>query len=294
MANIKNLNLNYDRAIKIADDVYWVGFLDVQSGLHCNPYLIIDGDEAVVIDGGSRPHFPVVMMKILQTGVDPSSITALIYQHYDPDLCGSIPNFEDLIGREDLQIISDAENNIFIRYYSVQSKLRAIKGLDYRFKFASGRELRFYPTPYAHSAGSFITFDEKTGILFSSDLFGSYSGQWELFLDMAPECRECEDFSTCKVGRAYCPLPDIFKFHQTIMTSMRALRYSMEQIAQIPFHTVAPQHGSVIHEAKDILKITEKLVTLEDVGIDRIIGDRLIVDIGDISRLTERLGGDDS
>ena len=61
-----NLNLDYERLIRIAEDINWVGFYDSQTGLHCNPYLIVDGDEAVVIDGGSRPDFAVVMMKILK------------------------------------------------------------------------------------------------------------------------------------------------------------------------------------------------------------------------------------
>ena len=54
-ASISNLNLNYDRVIQIAEGTYWIGFCDIEAGLHCNPYLIIDGEEAVVIDGGSRP-----------------------------------------------------------------------------------------------------------------------------------------------------------------------------------------------------------------------------------------------
>ena len=88
---------NYESSVEIAEGIYWVGFHDVQSGLHCNPYLIVDHDEALVIDGGSRPDFATVMMKILQTGIAPKKIQALVYQHYDPDLCGSIPHFEDII-----------------------------------------------------------------------------------------------------------------------------------------------------------------------------------------------------
>ena len=49
---------NYESSVEIAEGIYWVGFYDAQSGLHCNPYLIIDHDEAVVIDGGSRPDLP--------------------------------------------------------------------------------------------------------------------------------------------------------------------------------------------------------------------------------------------
>ena len=91
---------NYEGLVEIAEGIYWVGFYDAQSGLHCNPYLIVDHDEALVIDGGSRPGFATVMMKIMQTGIAPKQIQALVYQHYDLDLCGSIPNFEDIINKD--------------------------------------------------------------------------------------------------------------------------------------------------------------------------------------------------
>ena len=114
---------DYENPIEIAEGVYWIGFYDRQSGLHCNPYLIVDNDEALVIDGGSRPDFPTVMMKILQTGIAPGSIGTMVYQHYDPDLCGSIPNFEGIIKRRDLKILSASDNLMFIRHYSVSSRL---------------------------------------------------------------------------------------------------------------------------------------------------------------------------
>ncbi|MBU2551603.1 MAG: MBL fold metallo-hydrolase [Proteobacteria bacterium] len=288
-----NLNLDYDRAIKIAENVYWVGFFDTQSGLHCNPYLIIDGDEAVVIDSGSRPHFPVVMMKILQTGIDPSSISALIYQHYDPDLCGNIPNFEDLIAREDLKIISDANNNMFIRHYSVTSKLYALDPMEFCYTFSSGRRLTFHSTPYCHSTGSFVTFDEQSGILFTSDLFGSFGGKWELFLELTSDCHGCRAFQDCPRGRSYCPLPDILKFHQTIMPSERALRYALERISAIPCAMLAPQHGSIIHKPEDIVEVTKQLAALEDVGIDGVLGERSYASLGDVSAVEKRLQPDD-
>jgi flavorubredoxin len=129
--------VDYERAVEIAKGVFWVGFYDSHFGLHCNPYLIVDRDEAVVIDGGSRPDFPTVMMKILQAGILPSQIRALVYQHYDPDLCGSVPNFEDIIGREDLKIISAAANNMFIRHYAAMAKLLALENIGSQFVFSS-------------------------------------------------------------------------------------------------------------------------------------------------------------
>ena len=205
MHDVTNINLNYDRPIKIAEDIFWVGFYDVEAGLHCNPYLIVDGGEAIVIDGGSRPDFSTVMMKILQTGISPSNIVALLYQHYDPDLCGSIPNFEDIINRNDLKIVTDKSNNMFTRHYSLTSSLLSFEECDFVFEFSSGRKLEFIKTPYAHSAGSSVTFDSKTGVLFTSDLFGSYSVEWELFLNLSEDCRTCTDYYNCPMGKSYCP-----------------------------------------------------------------------------------------
>lgn len=262
------VELDYNLPIEIAAGVFWVGFHDRPSGLHCNPYLIVDGDEAVVIDGGSRPDFPTVMMKILQSGIEPENIKALIYHHYDPDLVGSIQIFEDLIGNPDLRIISDKENNMFIRHYSVFSPLLSLEAVDHCFRFTSGRTLRFINTPYSHSAGSLITFDEKSGILFTSDLFGSYGLNWELFLRLAQECRSCGEFPLCPHGRAYCPLADIQRFHRKIMTSGRALRLAMVRIGQIPCTMIAPQHGSIISGAEDIRVLRQLLQSLTGVGID--------------------------
>ncbi len=109
--------MDYSKPIEIGDGIFWIGYADDNAGLHCNPYIIIEGDEAVVIDGGSRNDFSTVMMKILQTGVNPNHIVRLIYQHYDPDLCGSLPHLEAMIHNDDLAILSHRENNIFIQYY---------------------------------------------------------------------------------------------------------------------------------------------------------------------------------
>lgn len=272
--NAAEAKLDYSRPVQIAEGIYWVGFHDVQSGLHCNPYLVVEGSEAVVIDGGSRPDFPSVMLKILSTGCEPASIEALIYQHYDPDLCGSIPHFEDIIDRPDLKIISAKSSHMFIRHYSVSSKLLSLEHYGYCFRFATGRELRFIPTPYAHSEGSFATFDSKTKVLFTSDLFGSYGSTWDLYLQLDPQCADCTDYGRCPGGKSYCPLPDLLRFHQRVIPSQRILRYALQQLAEIPFAIIAPQHGSIIQGADTIATVSNKLASLVGVGIDRIIDDQ--------------------
>ncbi|MCF7947422.1 MAG: MBL fold metallo-hydrolase [Spirochaetia bacterium] len=261
--------ISYEEPIELAEGIFWVGYVDRERNLHCNPYLIVEGDEAVLIDGGSRPEFSIVMLKILQTGILPQNIFRLIYQHYDPDLCSSIPNFEEIINSNNLKIISHRENNVFIRYYGNSSPLLDINALSSRFTFATGRELSFIHTPYAHSAGSFMTYDSQTKTLFSSDLFGSYDVHWELFLKLPSECHSCDHIQAeCDQFKRYCPLYGIYNFHRRIMTSGKALSYAMGKTKQLAISRIAPQHGSILNQTEDIDLVINALDKLPAVGID--------------------------
>lgn len=261
---------SYNRPIEIADQVYWVGFHDKTTNLHCNPYLIIAGEQAVLIDAGSRPDFSVVMMKVLQTGISPEQIVSLIYQHPDPDLCGSMSNMVDICANPDLRILSETDNNIFISYYLEKEKrslLTSINENGFTFTFG-GRSLQFFKTPYAHASGSFVTYDARTKTLFTSDLFGSMSRQWDLFIHLGDNCYSCRDYDHCINHRRYCPLPDIIEFHKKVMPSGKAMNYAMRVIGGLDIEVIAPQHGSILRDRKYIAFLIERLGALKGVGID--------------------------
>ncbi|MEO5334075.1 MAG: MBL fold metallo-hydrolase [Magnetococcus sp. YQC-5] len=277
MNNILNKNINTNRPVQLGDGVFWVGTHHLDN-LPANPYLIVDGEEAVLIDGGSRPDFSTVMRKVMQTGVAPEQISHLIYQHYDPDLCGSIPNLEQIIARPDLRIISKRENNPFIRHYSVRATLLCIDQLGHELVLKSGRRLRFLPTPYAHSAGSFITLDETSGILFTSDLFGSVSrprGQ-SLFAEMHENCMNCRDSwpedpnEACGKTHDICLHTSVHLFHREVMPCTKALRHALSVIFSVEARMIAPQHGVIFHRREDIQAIRLILESLDDIGIDHI------------------------
>lgn len=268
--NAMNHQGSYNRPIEVADHVYWVGLDDQTTDFHCNPYLVVEGDQAVLIDAGSRPDFAVVMMKILQTGISPEQIVALIYQHPDPDLCGSMANMADICANPKLRILSEQDNNVFLSYYLEKDKRSLLTSLNesgFKFTFG-GRSLQFFRTPYAHSSGSFVTYDARTRTLFTSDLFGSMSRHWELFVRLGESCHVCRDYDHCINQRSYCPLPDILEFHKTVMPSEKALRYAMNVISGLDCEILAPQHGSIFKDKKDIAFLIERLGALKGVGID--------------------------
>ncbi|MFQ5353723.1 MAG: diguanylate cyclase, partial [Thermodesulfobacteriota bacterium] len=94
---------------------------------------------------------------------------------------------------------------------------------------------------YLHFPGSFCTFDEKSGILFSSDLFGGYGGEEPSLFAGDESC-----FTAIKT------------FHEHYMPGRDILRHSLQVIEKEPLTMIAPQHGSII-PAPLVSPIIEKL-----------------------------------
>lgn len=264
--NRTSINLE-DESVEIAEGIFWVGYANLEAKLHCNPYLIVEGNQAVLIDGGNRDDFSRVMLKILRTGTNPAQITRLIYHHYDPDLCGSLPQLEAIINSDALRIISQNENNMFIRYYSPNTPALDFRDMDGHFTFDTGRRLEFYATPFCHQPGSFVTLDTKTKTLFSSDLFGSYDENWALFLHLDPACHECKNTRACPNQQDVCPIEGIKEFHRRVMCSNLAASHTLDVLEKIDFERVAPQHGSIIPNKKDAKSLIFHL-RYTDVGIE--------------------------
>ncbi|MEO5362433.1 MAG: MBL fold metallo-hydrolase [Magnetococcus sp. DMHC-8] len=268
----------YDRPLPVADGIYWIGSYQAHNRLLCNPYVIIENGCGVVIDGGDRPEFAVVMTKLLQTGLDPRDVHYLIYQHYDPDVCGALPNFIEMCASEqrrgeiDLTVFSHGSSRLFLHSYIDRSRHHFISTIDehdYVLR-VHGRTLRFIGTPYCHTADNFMTYDERTRTLFTSDLFGSFSRDWELFLQLDAACHTCTDTNRCCIDKVVCPVAGIVEFHRKIMPSNKALHHAMHILEQQDIAVIAPQHGSVLRQPEDIRFIIDLLKNLTGVGIDGI------------------------
>ena len=259
---------DYNSNIKIADGIFWVGLKDEKFGLQCNSYLITDGDEAVLIDGGSRNDFSTVVLKIMRAGVNPAKIIRLIYQHYDPDLCGNLPHMEVLIKNDDLKVLSHYENNVFIDYYSMNIEKQCIEEQNFNFTFSSGRRLEFIHTPYAHALGSFVTYDTMTKTLFSSDIFGSYDATWELFTRINERCSYCTPGMICPITGKACQVFGITEYHKRIMSSAKALSFALRQIESLDAAIIAPQHGSILNTPVSQKIAFDRLKSIQNIGID--------------------------
>ena len=135
---------DYGKAIELFPQIYWVGFWDRDSGLHCNPYLIVDGDEAVLIDPGSPLDFEAVYAKV--TSIVPlERIKYVVLQHQDPDLCASVPLFEERGLKA--QIATHWRASMLIRFYGVKSPFYRVNEHKWELTFGNGRHPPFPPGP---------------------------------------------------------------------------------------------------------------------------------------------------
>ncbi|TNF30957.1 MAG: MBL fold metallo-hydrolase [Deltaproteobacteria bacterium] len=219
-----------NESIAITRDIHWVGFYERSTRLHCNPYLLIDDQEAVLFDPGSIPDFPVVMRKVIDL-VNPGAISLVVASHQDPDVCGNLAVVEDVISRPDLRIAAHAHTHRLIQHLALSSDRFAVDEHGYRLRLASGRTLEFVPMPFLHSPGAIATYDPKTRSLFSGDVFGALVEEWDLFAGPGfPE--------------------NMASFHQAYMPSNAHLRAAIRRLRQLDIDRILPQHGSVIEGAQ--------------------------------------------
>jgi len=238
---------SYDEAIAVTREIYWVGFHEEESHLHCNPYLLIDDNDVVLFDPGSIPDFPNIMRKIIDV-VNPADISVIVLGHQDPDVCGNLAVVEDVIGRDDIRVAAHINTIRLVKHLGASSSFYPVDEHDHQLTLVSGRVLEFLATPYLHSPGAIVTYDRKTKSLFSSDLFGALSNDWSLF-----------------AGGDFIKAMELF--HQAYMPSNRILRSALERLEERwEIDRILPQHGSVI-EGENVKRAFDHLKGLP-CGID--------------------------
>lgn len=232
-------DLDYSRAIEIDDGIYWLGWNEENSAFRSNPYLIDDGEEVVLLEPGSVPHFNIFYKK-LESVVEPERINYIFVSHQDPDLCTGIPLLEKKLNKT-FTILTHTRTTFLLPFYGIKSDYYAVDMNNWRLVLKSGRELRFIFMPYCHFPGMTVMYDTKSRILFSGDLFGGLSYNWSLYAD-----------------EWY--IEAMKAFHEHYMPSKEILKHNMSKLDKLDIKMIAPQHGSIIN--RDVSKYIEALKEL--------------------------------
>jgi len=212
--------------VNITADIWWVGAVDYTTPFKCNAYLIDDREEAILIDPGPITAYESILQKVVK--VTPlAKIKHVILSHQDPDVCGAMPAWERELISTPATIVTHSRNSVFINNYGLTLPQYLIDKEGWSLRLSSGRELRFIFTPWCHSPVSFMTYDVESRSLFSGDIFGAITWQWNLFAD--------EYYAQAMQA-----------FHDDYMASSHHLQYALSKLSTIPIDRILPQHGSII------------------------------------------------
>ena len=181
-----------------------------------------------MIDPGSKLTFKKTLGKIEEV-IPFSHIRYFICQHQDPDITGALPLIDQLINREDAVIVSHWRAIALLKHYGLDLGFTCVEEIGWKLDIGD-REVEFILTPYLHFPGAFCTFDRLTGTLFSSDLFGGFTDEWNLV---------AEDETYFEAIRP---------FHEHYMPSREILYHGLTKLEKYPAKMIAPQHGSIIPE----------------------------------------------
>ena len=258
--------MDFTKPIEIAKDIYWVGYVIPDDPFQCHVYLIKNGSNSILIDPGSMITFPVVLEKITSI-ISLRDIKYVIMHHQDPDIVGCYGTLESLMPLNKRYIVTHWRSEMLLKHYQWKTPFLLIDENSWCLK-AGDRELEFVFTPYAHFPGAFCTYDKKSGILFSSDLFGGITAQFELYAKSVDEY-----FEAAK------------PFHKHYIPNKEVLNYALMQVKKKNPSLIAPQHGSIIKN--DMIKPLIEKLSLLDCGLYLL--DNYVSDLEILSKTDEVL-----
>lgn len=249
--NLSELNVPIERLIKqptpVFDNgkghkIYWLGIPE-NTAFRCNTYLIVNHDEAILVDPGSRLFFEFVKSR-LEEIISPDKVKGLILCHQDPDVAGAMLDWIEIL--PEIKIISSDRTNVLLPHYGISDYKYHGIGIDNNFEyvFESGDKLKFVEAPFLHFPGAFVTYDELSKFMFSGDIWAALDINWNLVVDNFQD-----------------HLMKLDLFHLDYMASNVASKGFALKIQDMKIEAILPQHGSIIPKeyVLDAIKYLEEL-----------------------------------
>lgn len=212
-----------------------------------NEYLVVSGDEAILLDPGGSEVFPAVF-SALSTQYDPRKIGKLFASHQDPDIISSLSMWSEF--NPEIKVYVSWLWSSFVPHFGGTKETFVDipdKGMDI---VVGGLRLQAIPAHYLHSSGNFHLYDAKAKILFSGDVGAALPppGEDGVFVEnFDRHIRHAE------------------AFHRRWMGSERAKRDWCSRVSQLDVDMLCPQHGA-IYRGEDVKRFIDWFARL-DIGV---------------------------
>ena len=166
---------------EITEDLYWVGGNDrrlalfenihpIPRGVSYNSYLLLDKKTVLfdTVDWSICRQF----LENVQALLEDRPLDYMVINHVEPDHAACI---EEIILRyPDVKIVCTEKASMFMRQFGfpIDDKVIEVKEGD-AMSFGK-HEVMFVAAPMVHWPEAMVTYDTKSGVLFSADAFGSF------------------------------------------------------------------------------------------------------------------------
>ncbi len=196
-------------------------------------YLIIDKNKGWLLDPGGVHLFAKVVAGASRY-ISLDKIEGIFFSHQDPDVSSGIALW---LGVTKAKVWISSLWIRFLPHFGIvdPARVAAIEECaDRVLVLPSGARLRFVPTHFMHSPGSWSVLDEKSKILFSGDVGAADfpEGGERLFIDDFPAV-----------------LPYVEGFHKRYIAANAVARRWVEIVRRLDPAMIAPQHGGVYRGA---------------------------------------------
>lgn len=228
-------------AVKIKEDVYWIGALDpklvvfdivvpTEYGTTYNSYLV-RGEKTAIIDTVKAFCVDDFLEKI-RSLVKLEEIDYIIINHTEPDHSGGLISLMELAPKA-VPVFSRGARTFVKNILHKEFEYKEVKGGD--SIDLGGKTLRFVTAPFLHWPDTMFTYLEEDKILFPCDGFGSHYCTDERFNDEIK--LKDEAFGAFK-----------FYYNCILRPFSEHIINALDNIKDIDIDIIAPSHGPILRE----------------------------------------------
>lgn len=256
------------KAIKMFEDIYWVGanissddpfegIWPIPSGVTLNSYAVI-GDKIAVIDlvreWVEAPKYFFSELKSI--GIELSKIDYIILNHLEPDHTGILriidqfaPNAKIITTKKGAELVE--------HFYGIKGEDRVQTITDGEtLDLGKGKILQFFEVPNVHWPETMVTYEQQSKILFSCDAFGSFGTfKGSIF-----------DDETCEEDHRYFR-EETLRYYSNIVANFSSfVLKAIEKLKDLEIKMIAPSHGLIWR--KNVGAIIERYRVYANYGKD--------------------------
>lgn len=181
-------------AVKIRDQLYWVGAIDWHvrnfhgyttiRGTTYNSYLLID--ERIVLFDTVKHGFEDELLTRISKVVNPEAINYLVINHIEPDHVGGFSYVVEKIKPEKIFITRNGRLGLEAYAHRMDLPFEEVK-TGHEIKVGK-KTIKFIETPMIHWPDSMMSYIPEDKILISQDAFGQHYASSLRFDDEVDHC----------------------------------------------------------------------------------------------------------